>query len=178
MQKKYDWPDNVPDEAIKEQFASATEVSFSARRFNHIPHRSISFGDLGWWLPLTRVLPLIGITPQVLRPVFNPCRVVEKKVERMQVRRSFPLNLVEAVGFLKKEYEDKTDYQVKEVELPETIETYEQLGGFPLSDRPFHELARVLGKSVRVLREDGGTGDHRLFFTAHPSGEIVKAAKA
>lgn len=176
--QKYDWPDKIPNEAIREQFAGTSEVSFSARRFNHIPYRSIAFGDLGWWLPLTRVLPLIGITPQMLRPVFNPRRVVEKKVERVQVKRSFPLNLVEAVGFLKKKYEDKTDYQVKEVDLPEVIESYEQLGDFSLSDKPFQELARVLGKSVKVLREDGGTGDHYLLFTAHPSGEIVEAANA
>ena len=178
MSQKYDWPDKIPDEAIIEQFVSANEVSFSARRFNCIPYRSIAFGDLDWWLPLTRVLPLIGITPQMLRPVFNPRRVLEKKVERVQVKRSFPLNLVEAFGFIKKKYEDKTDYQVKEVELPETIETYDQLGDFPLSDKPFQELARVLGKSVKVWREDGGTGEYPLLFTAHPSGEIVEAAKA
>ncbi len=178
MQQKYNWPDKIPDEAIKEQFEVASEVSFSARRFNHIPYRSIAFGDLGWWLPLTRVLPLIGITPQMLRPVFNPRRVVEKKVERVQVKRPFPLNLVETVGLLNKKYEDKTDYQVKEVDLPEVIDTYEQLGDFPLSDKPFQEMARVLGKSVKVLWEDDGTGEHFHLFTAHPSGEIVEAAKA
>lgn len=175
--QKYDLPDQIPDEAIREQFAGASEVSFSARRFNHIPYRSIAFGDLGWWLPLTRVLPLIGITPQMLRPVFNPCRVVEEKVGRVQAKRPFPLNLVEAAGFLNKKFEDKTDYQVKEVDLPEIIETYEQLGSFPLSDKPFQELVRILGKSVKVLRENGGTGNHYLLFTAHPSGKIVEATK-
>jgi len=176
-EKKYDWPDQIPDETIIEAFANADSVSFSARRFNFIQDRSIAFGDLGWWLPLTRVLPLIGITPQMLRPVFNPRRVVEKKVERVQVKRSFPLNLVEAIGFLNKKYEDKTDYQAKEVDLPEVIETYEQLGGFPLTHTPFQELARILGKSVEVLREDGATGDHYHLFTAHPSGEITEAVR-
>lgn len=139
MQEKYDWSNEVPDETIRKEFASANEVSFSARRFNYISYRSIAFGDFGWWFPLLRVLPLIGITPQMLRSVFS---------------------------------------RVKEVNLPEVIETYEQLGGFPLSDKPFQELARILGKSVRVFRCDGRTDDHCFLFTAHPSGEIVEAAKA
>jgi hypothetical protein len=160
MQQKYDRQDKIPDEAIKEQFAGTDEVSFSARGFNHIPYRSIAFGDLGWWLPLTRVLPLIGITPQMLRPVFNPQRKV--------VKRHFPFNL-SWFGL------NKNRYKSVGVELPPTIETYEQLGNFPLSDKPFRELARVLGKSVKVLREDGGTGNHSLLFTARPSGEIIEA---
>lgn len=163
MQQKYDWPDKIPDEAIKEQFAVASEVSFSARRFNHIPYRSIAFGDLGWWLPLTRVLPLLDVAPQMLRPVFNP--------QRKLVKRRFPFNL-SWFGL------NKNRYKMVDIELPATIETYEQLGNFPLSDKPFQELARILGKSVKVLREDGGTGDHYLLFTAHPSGEIVEAAQA
>jgi hypothetical protein len=162
MQQKYDCPDKIPDEAIKEQFASSNEVSFSARRFNNIPYRSIAFGDLGWWLPLTRVLPLIGITPQTLRPVFNP--------QRKLVKRHFPFNL-SWFGL------NKNRYKIVDVELPPTIEAYEQLGDFPLSVKPFQELARILGKSVKVLREDGETGDHYLLFTAHPSGEIVEPAK-
>ena len=161
MQQKYDWPDKIPDEAIREQFASSSEVSFSARRFNHIPYRSVAFGDLGWWLPLTRVLPLIGITPQALRPVFNP-------PQRKLVKRQFPFNL-SWFGLNKNRFK---------VELPEHIESYEQLGSFPLAYQPFQEMARIFGKSVEVLREDGGTGDHYPLFTVHPSGEIVEAAKA
>lgn len=176
--KKYDRPDKIPDETIREQFARSTNVKFSARRFNDILHRSITFGNLGWWLPLTRALPLIGITPQMLRPVFNPRRIMEKKIEKVRVKRPFPLNFFEVVGFLQKKYENKIDYQINDVELPTTINAYEQLGDFPLSEKPFQELARILGKSVMVLREDGGTGDHHLLFTAHPSGEIVEPAKA
>lgn len=163
MSQKYDWPDKIPDEAIEEAFASASLVSFSARRFNHIPYRSVAFGDIGWWLPLTRVLPLIGITPQMLRPVFNP----QWKV----VKRRFPFNL-SWFGL------NKNRYKTVDVELPETIETYKELGEFPLTDKPFQELARIFGKSVEVLREDGSTGEHYPLFTAHPSGEIVEAKKS
>lgn len=162
MQQKYDRPDEIPDEAIKEQFAKSNEVSFSARPFNRIPYRSIAFGNLGRWLPLMRVLPLIGITPQMLRPVFNP--------QRKLVKRRFPFNL-SWFGLNKKRH------KLAEVELPITIENYEQLGNFLLSDKPFQELARILGKSVKVWREDGKTRDHYLLFTAYPSGEIDKFAK-
>jgi len=162
MHQKYDWPDEIPDNAIVEQFSSSDEVSFSARRFNYISYRNIAFGDLGWWLPLTRVLPLIGITPQMLRPVFNP--------QRKCVKRKFPFNL-SLFGL------NKNRYRTVEVELPETIETYEQLGNFPLSEKPFRDLAQILEKSVKVFRESGGTGDHHFLFTAHPSREIVEAAE-
>ncbi|MDO8585185.1 MAG: hypothetical protein Q7R85_03670 [bacterium] len=154
MGQKYDWPKEIPDEAIKEAFAGSNLVSFSARPNNCIEYRSIAFGDLGWWLPLMRVLPLIGITPQMLRPVFSPR---EKRVQ------------CESCG---------NGYKIVKVELLEIIETYEQLGGFPIADKPFRELARIFGKSVEVLREDGGTGEHYYLFTVHPSGEIVKVAKA
>ncbi len=159
MKQKYDWPDKIPNEVIKEAFANTDSVSFSTRRFNHIPYRSIAFGDLGWWLSLTRVLPLIGITPQMLRPVFN--------LQPRMVRRRFPFNL-SWFGL------NKNRYEVVEVELPRRIESYKQLGRFALAEEPFRKLAEILGKSVRVLREDGGTGEHRHLFTAHPSGEIVE----
>lgn len=158
--QKYKNPEDITPDAIKRQFAKATEVSFSARAFNHIPYRNIAFGDLGWWLPLTRVLPLVGITPQMLRPVFNP--------QKRLGERHFPLNR-SWFGL------NKRMHTVVSVELPATIETYGDLGYFPLSHKPFQELARILGKSVRVLREDGGTGEHYPLFTVHPSGEIVEA---
>ncbi len=133
-QRKYDRADEIPDEAIIEAFAQVNSVKFSARTFNHIPYRSIGIGDLGWWLSLTRVLPLLGITPQMLKPVFSvPNRV-----------------------------------------LPENIETYEQLGDFPLSEKPFQKLAEILGKSIQVWREDGSTGDHYYLFTAHPDGNVTR----
>lgn len=163
VEKKYDWPDKISDEAIKEAFASANSVSFSARGFNYIQYRSVAFGDLGWWLPLTRVLPLIGITPQALRPVFNP--------QRKLAKRRFPFNL-SWFGL------NRDRYRIVKVELPEHIGSYKQLGNFPLTDKPFQVLARIFRKSVEVLREDGGTGYHYPLFTVHPSGEIVETMKA
>jgi hypothetical protein len=128
--QEYGWPDEIPDEAIKKAFAEADVIKFSARPFNRVKYRAIAFGDLGWWLPLARVLPLIDITPEMLKPVFN-------------------LSL-------------------------EVVETYEQLGSFPLNGGAFCELAKVLGKSIEVWREDGGTGDHYHLFTALPSGKIIQ----
>lgn len=163
MQQRHDWPNDISDEAIKTAFTGANSVSFSSRHFNHISHRSITFGNLGRWLPLTRVLPLIGITPQMLRPVFNH----QHKI----VKRRFPFNLT-WFGL------NKNQVRFVKVELPEYIDNYEQLGGFPLTNKPFQGMAKILGKSVKVLREDGGTGDHYALFIAHPSGEIVKATRA
>jgi hypothetical protein len=154
MEQKYEGLDKIPDEAIVEQFAKATEVNFSARPRNNI-WRSIAFGDLGWWLPLSRVLPLVGVTQQMLRTVFNP--------QHEMVKRHFPFNL----GWFGL---NKNCYKTIKVELPAVIVTYDQLGYFPLDTQHFLELARVLGKSVKVMREDGGTGDHYFLFIAHPYG--------
>ncbi len=137
-------PEEIPDEVIEKTFNSVQLVVFSARRFNYIQYRKIGFSTLGWWLPLERVLQLIGVTPQMLRSVFSPQRKWENK-------------------------------KLIEIELPEVIETYEQLGNFPLSDKPFLELSKILGKSIKVFRENGGTGEHYHLFTVKPSGEIIEA---
>ncbi len=160
MQQKCNLP--FSDEVIKKAFAGADSVNFSARNFNCVIYGSISFGDLGWLLPLEDVLPLIGITPQMLRPVFGP--------QPRRVKRQFPFNL-SWLGL------NKRCYKTAWVELPEVVETYEQLGSFALSEKPFQELARILGKSVIVMRQDGSTGGHCHIFTAHPSGEIVEAVR-
>lgn len=164
MMHRYGWFDvrEVTDKEIIEQFAIANSLSFSARRFNYVEYRFVAFGDIHWWLPLIRVLPLVGVTPQMLRPVFSP--------QWKMVKRHFPFNL-SWFGL------NKNLYKRVKVELPSTIETYEQLGNFPLSGEPFQQLARVLQKSVKVFRQDGGTGEHWLLFTVHPSGEITEAAK-
>lgn len=140
MSQKYDDPDKIPDEAIVEAFASVDVVSFSSRNNNCIQYRKISIGDLGWWLPLERVLPLLGITPQMLRPVFI------------------------------------TDYS--RTKAPEVVERYEELGSFWSGREPFVELAKILGKKIEVLSEDGGTGDHRFRYIACPSGEIIETREA
>ncbi len=160
MEKKYNGLDKILDEDIKQAFASANSVRFSAKPLNYISYRFIAFGDLGWWLPLMRVLSLVGITPQMLRPVFNP--------QTETVKRRFPFNL----SWFGK---NKNRFKIAEVELPKNIRTYGELGNFPLAEKPFQKLARILGKPVEVLREDGSTGEHYPLFTAYPSGEIIRA---
>ena len=163
MKQKYNGPDEVSDAVIKKAFARATSVKFSARRFNFIQYRQIAFDDIGWWLPLRRVLPILGITPQMLRPVFSDFQLSLEK-------RSFPFNS-RWLGL------NKQTHKAIKLELPKNIESYEELGEFPLSDKPFQELAKILGKSVEVWREDGGTGEHYHIFTACPSGEIIEVEK-
>lgn len=162
MNQKYDGPDQIPDEAIVQAFTSTEKVLFSARNFNYIGLRHIGFGDLGWWLQLRRVLPLIGITPQMLRPVFDHQTEV--------VKRRFPFNL----GWFGL---NKNQYKTINFKLPRKIKTFDQLRCFRIAPKAFQELARLLGKPVEVWREDGGTGKHFYLFTAHPSGEIVEATK-
>ena len=159
-EKRYDQSKDIPEEVIKKAFVDADLVIFSARRFNYVKYRFISFGGLGWWLPLSRVLPLIGITPEMLKPVFFP--------QQRRIKRRFPFSLA-WFGLNKKQY------KFVEVEL-EKVENYDQLGNFPLAYRPFQDLAKVLGKRVKVLREDGGTGECCYLFTTHPSNDVVDVA--
>ncbi len=120
--------DNVPDEVIKEVLVNCTEVIFCAGRYNYFKYGEIIPRGYEWRLPLDRAFPLIGITPEMLWPVFG-CR---------------------------------------------DVHSYEGLGSFEISHKPFQELARILGKSVLVRRE-WGDNTCRYLFTAHPSGEIVDA---
>ncbi|OGC47655.1 hypothetical protein A2886_02640 [candidate division WWE3 bacterium RIFCSPHIGHO2_01_FULL_42_13] len=163
MKRKCKGLDQIPDETIVEAFNRAEEVDFAAKNFNPIT-RSMSFGDLGWWLPLRRVLPLIGIMPQTLRPVFN-------RSQPHATKRLFPFNL-RWFGL------NKNRYKVVVTELPEKIENYEQLGAFPLTKQAFVELAKLFGKSIRVSHEDGYSSELLYLFTAHPSGKVEEATKA
>lgn len=131
MKKRYFSPDQITDEEIIDAYKSADTIRFSARRNNYVIYRSIAFGELGWWLSLTRVLPLVGVTPQMLRPVF------------------------------------------KRFDFGEQLHSYHQLGSFPLTAEAFKKLAKVLGKSIEVLREEPDTMEHIHLFTAHPTGEVV-----
>ena len=86
MTAKYDWPDEIPDEAIREAFAKADLVKFSRRGraepTGRVQYRDISFGDLGWWLPMKRVLPLTGITPEMLKKSYQEiAKFLGKSVE-------------------------------------------------------------------------------------------------
>lgn len=162
----YDWPEEVSDEAIKTAFANAKSMDFLARNFNPIQFQHVGFkGELIMELPMIRVLSLIGITPQMLRPVFNP--------QRKYVKRRFPFNFY-WFGL------NGNRYKFVDKELPEQIESYEQLGSLPITQKkPFQELAKILGKPVKVmLKEDGKSFFYFLLFTAYPSGEIIEAEKA
>lgn len=137
---RFNSSDEIPDEVIKEEFAKAQEIHFSARPNTLIHHRKISFGTLGWWIPLPRVLTLLGITPTMLLPVFIGQRRFNPETRRLEI-----------------------------VDLPIEIDTYEELGSFGQFDRrPFKELARILGKRIQVHSEDGSTGDHHYLYMVEP----------
>lgn len=57
---------------------------------------------------------------------------------------------------------------------PRTQRDFKELGWFPLHEKPFTKLAKILRKPVRVMRESGSTGEHYYLFTAHPDGSITK----
>lgn len=175
--QRYIWSDKIPDREIKEQFEMAEEVFFLPTRFNKAQYCYLGFTDLPCQFPLLRVLRLIDIAPQQLRPVFNHHRVLEKKVKRVKVKRSLPFTIFETIGVMPKQYKDKVVYQVNKIELPETIETYDQLGRFPLTDQAFRELAFVLDKPVTMQLRNGETGEYHALFTANPTGEIIEVAK-
>lgn len=160
--QRYDSWEKIPKDVIKEVFENSPEINFSARPFNQVASRSIAFGGLGWWLPWGYVLAVLGTKPQELRPVFN----LQRQIKR--TKKKFPLNF-RWFGLNKDVYKRK----VEEVELPENVESFEGLGYFSLDEKYFLKLAKILDKSVNVLREDGGTGEHMYLFTATPSGGIL-----
>lgn len=156
--KQYLSPADISDADILREYLAAKEVKFSAKNFNHIRYRKISFGKLGWWLPLSRVLPVIGITPTMLRPVFNPQTIVVKK--------AFPLWNNWFKIFCCSGFEAMT------VELPEEIDNYDQLGSIQICEESFYELAKVLDRKIVVLREDGGNGAHSHIFSVDQFGRV------
>ncbi len=121
----------------------------------------MGIGKLGWWIPLEQVLPALGITPRMLRPVFIPQTTWRK--------RRFPFNLP-WFGF----NPNHSKLKAVNFRIPKNVAEYKQLGSFPLEEQRFIDLTKILGKSVAVWREDGGTGEHYYIFTAHSSGEITK----
>lgn len=146
--------------AIAQAFANADEVIFSARNYNYPKYPKITFGNLGYLRALDEILPLIGITPQMLRPIFAAYP------QRVTVSRRFPFNL-RWFGFNK-----QTTKQVS-ISIPETVTSFDELGGFPLEDWLFQKLAKILKKSIKVLRKDGSTGEHIYMFTVHTDGYIT-----
>ena len=125
-------PSEISDKYIKEEFEMTSMVDLSARGFSRLQYIRMSFGSLLCWLPITRVLPIVGITPQIMRQVF------------------FNKN------------------------LPEVIETFDELGNLPMSAEAFKKFSQILKKSLRVFIEDVWTGGHNLVFTVyHTSGEVI-----
>ena len=130
---KYELASEIPDKEIKNQFERNNQIDFLSASFNYLENRKITFGNLGWWIPITRVLSVIGITPQMMKKIF-----------------------------------------LLDNDLPEVIETFEDLGSFRFSEKAFQELSQVLEKSVRVFKENGWTSEYYLLFTVnYPSGKIA-----
>lgn len=147
----------ITDDVIRQAWATTTEVKFSGRPFNYVAYRQISFGDLGWWLPLKRVLTVVGITPTQLLPVFGqPKTLIE--------RHTFWSRL----GLAKK----KAEWVVLNPRT--TLDSYDELGSIGLGPKSFQPLADLFGKSILVYREDGGTGGHEWRFTVHPTARNVR----
>lgn len=164
MKPKYDRPSDIPDQDIINAFNAAETVRFSARRFNFIRHRSIALPGLGWWLPLTRVLPLVGITPEMLVSVMG----LAKEQDLEQARMIGGTVLKRTLSHAKNK---KLMHRFRFVRNTRGL-TYADLGRITLSKESFVDLARVLNKNIEVHREDGGTGEHYHLFTACVSGEI------
>lgn len=150
---------DIPDQEVVEQFAASTEIKFLAKNFNCVKYRYVSFGNLGWWIPLQRVLPLINVTPTALRPVFMYQTTFEK--------RWFPFSF-SWFGL------NKRTYRSDPIELPLVIKTYDELGAFVRCQAAFKELAKVLGKTVRVFEECGSTGECVEHFSVLANGEVVE----
>lgn len=154
----YSSQSEIPDQAIKEAWGQSDFISFSARRFNNPTTRSIGLDGLGWWINASRVFQVVNITPQDLRPAFSP--------QLRHDRLMFPLDLLaRMVG--------KGAYVTRVVELPRRIERYDQLGSMPLSEEAFGKLAVVINKGIRIMREDGASGDHYDFATLDRTGRVV-----
>ena len=159
MAQKYISPNEIPDDVIRKEFEKAESVRYQARNFNYVAGGFVAFGDLGWWLPLRRVLTILGITPEMLQPVFNP--------QYTMVKRRFPFDR-NWCGL------NKRTSKAVEVELPEVIGSYGMLGNFLLDQKRFLKLAKILGKPIEAHRYDGSAFRHDHLFTAYPSGEIVE----
>jgi hypothetical protein len=157
---RYQSVDEIPDEAIVSAFEHAPSIQFSARAINYLDYRYIGIGDLGLWLPARRALSVLGITPQMLRPAFNP-------QVRFRHHRRFPA-LGDFFGF-------NPIMTVRvQVELPEVISDYSELGSFGLNGPGFGQLARIINKPVEVWRQDGGSGVHRYLRTHLTTGEMFR----
>jgi hypothetical protein len=162
--KEYKWPDDVPDSVIIEAFKASESIGFAAKNFNYIKYHTIMISGVSCPLPLSRVLPLVGITPEMLRPVFD------RKAETREVSRFFPFNL-RWLGLNKR----TTKTKVVVAPLPEKLDDYDQLGCFRLSEKPFQELAKIINKRIHVWREESDTVEECFpLFTVFPDGSVLE----
>ncbi|MDO8265071.1 MAG: hypothetical protein Q7T34_01730 [Candidatus Parcubacteria bacterium] len=152
-------PEEITDEIIKNVFASAKLVRMSVNSNDCIQYQHISFNNLSFWLPLKRVLDIMGVTPEMLRSALKP--------QAETVKRKFPFNLFK-----------KLKYKIVIVELPEKVETFRELSRFTCSNyQVCRKLADILGKPIEVLREEGYNGICDHLFTVFPitkEGQVNK----
>lgn len=152
MIRRYESAEEIPDEAIVSAYEHVDFIKFSVVENNFLSNRKISIGDLGFWLPAVRVLDVLGFSPQVLRPAFNPQR-------RFQLSRS--LQGIPSVA---------TPY---EVELPETVTEYNQLGSLRLEGNDFGQLARIVGKPVELWLQFDEDGSMLRYLRTHLENGLV-----
>ncbi len=166
MEPKYKSPDMISDQDIIDAFKATDTVHFSARRNNLVKYRKIGIPGLGWWLPLMKVLPLIGITPEMLLPVMG----------------LHDVQSIEQAKLVGEPLRSRVIAEVKGRQMGTLIArrsapqlAYDDLGSIGLANDPFIALALVLNKNIEVHHEDGGTGEHVYIFTVYVSGEISVA---
>lgn len=148
------WPEEISDEKIRQMFAGTTVVHCPCRNFNCMKWAHIFLQTLKEELPLARVLEVVGITPQMMRPMFNPQR---KVVERWLLS---PWRL------------GGSQHKVVNVQLPRIINSYDELGNFYAKRKTFIAFAKIIGKTVKVYQSYGDTCELTPLFTAFPSGKI------
>lgn len=143
------------DQEIKTAFTATTEIIFLARPFNYANLRKIVIKGFNnnQSMSFDHVMSIIGITPHMLRPVFNNQAIAVKWM------------LLFSLGSLGLDWR-----KIIGVKKPVRIDKYKQLGYFPLAEEPFHKLANIIGKSINVVREDGMYAENCYsVFTVHPT---------
>lgn len=154
----------IPDrDTIRTAFDKSTAIEFIARPFNTLYRPLVLNPDTADPVvtSLRDLAEAIDLTPQGLRPVFNP----REKVEKVTVEPRLPFTLPFGLIRLFK----RTETHIREVDLPDPVTGFDQLGIFPFSYLRFHTLARVLAKPIAVRLEDEETHTTNHRFTVDPS---------
>lgn len=146
----------VDANVIREQYMSSREITMLAHPENMMINWSyITFGNFDLWLFMDHVLDTIGITPEMLRSVFEGQKEWYKKVLPNEPAMYH-------CGIIT-------------VRLPAKISCFGELGNPPCTYEHFIKLARALDKSIRFVAANFIKNDHEYFFTAHPCGLIEEA---